>query len=403
MAPHQKKTTGSYSPHRSSRSHAPRPLNLVYISRSRLHRNRANLIQTLHTVEAFQRIGVQVKLYLPPWRKHLLSNERLEELGIHSSLDVCPSHFLHSRWRPFGFWPFIQIYRSRLRKADAIYVRSPEISLALVSAGLVHHLEIHEIRPLLKAGLLDQIVRYHRDGVIDWLVPINHNSAALLVDAGAIPARVHVSPSGVDLEAFEQIDPFCARHLDHPRIVYLGRISNNRGIGVFQALAERGIGDITLVGEQEHAFEESSSLRVLPFVPHRDVPKCYGRSDLVLLPYQRELRHADSISPIKLFEAMAAGRPIIASDIPPIKEILEHKRTGLLVEPDDIDGWVEAINMLRKEPALAIRIAQAAKDLASHFTWHKRAQGIARALDWDLDPGFGSVTHEGEGTSSETP
>jgi glycosyltransferase involved in cell wall biosynthesis len=259
---------------------------------------------------------------------------------------------------------------------------------------LVHHLEIHEMRPLLKTGLLDQILRYHRDGVIDWLVPINQNSAAHLVDAGAIPARVHVSPSAVDLEAFEQTDPFCAIRLDHPRIVYIGRISEDRGLEIFQALAERGIGDITLVGEQEHTFEESSSLRVLPFVPHRDVPKWYGQTDLVLLPYQRELRHVDSISPMKLFEALAAGRPIIASDIPPIREILEHKRTGLLVEPDDIDAWVEAINMLRREPAFAFRIAQAAKDLASHFTWYKRAEGIARALGWDLDPSLRSAPNE---------
>jgi glycosyltransferase involved in cell wall biosynthesis len=405
MAPHQKKTAGSYSAYRKSSSHVLRALNLIYISRSRLHRNRANLIQTLHTVEAFQRIGLQVRLYLPPWHRGLNFSERLEELGIHSNLEVRPSQFLHSRWRRFGFWPFIHIYRSRLRKADAIYVRSPEISSALVSAGLVHHLEIHETEILLKGGLLGQIVKHHRLGIIDWLVPINQVSAGDLIDAGAVPARIHVSPSGVDLEAFEQIDPFSATHLDHPRVVYVGRISNDRGLGVFQALAERGIGEVTLVGKQDDPITASSLLRVEPFIPHRDIAKWYGQADLVLLPYQRGLRHVDSISPMKLFEALAAGRPIIASDIPPIREILEHKKTGLLVEPGNIDAWVEAIDMLRQEPALALRIAQAAKSLASHFTWYKRAEGIARAFGWDLDPGLGggADTHEGRRVSSKTP
>jgi glycosyltransferase involved in cell wall biosynthesis len=391
MTPHQKKTTKSYSSNRSSSSHVTQPLNLVYISRSRLHRNRANLIQTLHTVDALQRIGVQVRLYLPPWRKDLNLKERLEEFRIHSNPEMHPSQFLHSRWRGFRFWPFMKINRSCLRKADAIYVRSPEISSALVSAGLVHHLEIHETEILYKGGLLGQIVKHHRLGSIDWLVAVSQASADDLLDSGAVAERVRVIPNGVDLEAFEQAEPFCAKRLDHPRIGYIGRISRDRGLGVFEALAERRIGDITLVGEQDDAAEESSSIRVELSVPHSDVPKWYDQTDLVLLPYQRELRHAHAISPLKLFEAMAAGRPIIASDIPPIREILEHKRTGLLVEPDDIDAWVEAINMLREDPALAIRIAKAARSQGSLYTWYERAKGIARTFGWDLDSPLGSA------------
>jgi len=167
------------------------PQDLVYISRSRLHRNRANLIQTLQTATAFQRIGVHVHLYLPPWRKNVRLNQRLEELGIHSNLDVRPSRFLRSRWRRFAFWPFIQIHRSRLRKAGAIYTRSAEVSSALASAGLVHHLEIHDTRQLSKTGLLEHTIRHHRSRMIDWLVPISQAGAANLVGAGAVQERVH--------------------------------------------------------------------------------------------------------------------------------------------------------------------------------------------------------------------
>jgi glycosyltransferase involved in cell wall biosynthesis len=253
-------------------------------------------------------------------------------------------------------------------------------------AGLVHHLEIHENGQFSQKHHLEQIMTRHRSRLIDQLFPISQALAAVLVDAGAVAERVHVIPNGVDLEAFKQTEPFDAKRLDHPRIVYMGRISNDRGLAVFQALAERRIGNITLTGEQDDPHSASSSLRVEPFVPHRDVAKWYNRTDIVLLPYQAELAHADSISPLKLFEALAAGRPIIASNIPPIREILEHRKTALLVEPDNIDAWVGAIHVLRNDHVLATQIAKQAKELASSFSWCKRAARIARALGWNVRP-----------------
>lgn len=353
---------------------------IVYISRSRLGRNRANLIQTLHTAAAFQQSGVRVRLYMPSWPINVDFNQRVMEMGLHSDLDVRPSQLLRSWWRRFGFRPFVQIHRARLRKAGAVYTRSVEVSSALASAGIVHNLEVHESAPLFKEGDITRIVKQHHSGVIDWLVPISQAMAVILVDAGAVPERIHVSPNGVDVDAFKQIEPFDAKHLDHPRVTYIGRISNDRGLAVFQALAKSGIVHVTLAGEQDDLVQSSSSLRVEPFIPHRDVPNCYGRTDLVLLPYQAALNHAETISPIKLFEALAAGRPIIASDLPPIREILDHEKTGLLVEPGNIDAWIRAIHLLQENRGLATRLAQAAREIAPRFSWKKRAEGIARAL-----------------------
>jgi glycosyltransferase involved in cell wall biosynthesis len=356
---------------------------VIYIARSRLHRNRANLIQTLHTAAAFGAIGVQVRLYLPPWSKRMVAAARLDELGIRAALDLRSSRFLHSRWRLFGFRPFIVAHRAELRSADALYTRSPEVSAALVSASLIHHLEVHEIGHLRATGFLGRVVRWHRSGLINWLVPISRAAADDLRDAGAAAERIHVSPSGVDLDGYRELEPFDVNRLDHPRILYVGRISRDRGLGILETLAERGAGKFTLVGEREDALRPHSALRVEPFVPHRDVPKWYGQADLVLLPYQRELRHAGSLSPMKLFEAMAAGRPIIASDLRPLREILEHGKTALLVEPDRVAAWVTAIGTLQNDRALAARLASGAKELASRFSWRERALGIARALGWD--------------------
>jgi glycosyltransferase involved in cell wall biosynthesis len=308
---------------------------------------------------------------------------RLDEFGIRAALDLRSSQFLHSRWQFLGFRPFIVAHRAELRSAGALYTRSPEISATLASAGMPHHLEVHEVSHLRKGGLLERLVGWHRSGVIKWLVPISHAAAAGLREAGAATERIHVSPCGVDLAAYRDVEPFNATRLDRPRILYVGRISRDRGLGIFQALAERGVGQIILVGDQEDAVSPSPSLHLQPFVPHRDVPTCYGRADLVLLPYQAELRHAGSLSPMKLFEAMAAGRPIIASDLTSLREILEHEKTALLVAPDDVEAWVTAIETLRQDRAIAARLAARAKEVVSRFTWRERALGIARAVGWE--------------------
>jgi glycosyltransferase involved in cell wall biosynthesis len=370
------------------------PKDVIYIARSRLHRNRANLIQTLHTAAAFGAIGVQVRLYLPPWSRRTAVATRLDELGIRAALDLRSSRLLHSRWRLFGFRPFVVAHRAELQSAGALYTRSVEVSAALASAGLVHHLEVHEIGHLRATGFLGRVVRSHRSGVIRWLVPISEAAASELRQAGAAADRIHVSPCGVDLDGYGNVEPFDVNRLGHPRILYVGRISRDRGLGIFQALAERGMGKFTLVGEQEDTLRPHPSLRVEPFVPHRDVPEWYGQADLVLLPYQRELRHAGSLSPMKLFEAMAAGRPIIASCLPPLREILEDGKTALLVEPDRVEAWVQAIERLQNDRALASRLASGAKSLAARFSWRERALGIARALGWDFGEGPGEVKGE---------
>ncbi|MCG8098998.1 MAG: hypothetical protein JAZ05_07925, partial [Candidatus Thiodiazotropha taylori] len=61
---------------------------LIYLGRSRLHRNRANLIQTLHTVAALSELGIDTRLYLPPWHRPVTPQQRCDEMGISSKIDI---------------------------------------------------------------------------------------------------------------------------------------------------------------------------------------------------------------------------------------------------------------------------------------------------------------------------
>jgi len=353
---------------------------LVYVSRSRLHRNRANLVQTVRTAEAFAEIGIDIRLYMPPWKGGRRLADRLAELGVSRPVDVRFSPLLHSRFR---LWPFVFVHRRELQAADVVYVRSVDLSLALCQRGIPHVLEIHAVdRALVNRGRMAAVVDAQRQGLVRHLLPISHAAAARLIDAGADPARVHVAPSGVDLAAFEAVPPLDPAALCHPRVVHIGSLSHDRGLAVFEALVDSGVADVTLVGSGLTDVRERPGLTLVGYVPHRDVPDWYGRAEIAVIPYQRDLETVDSMSPVKLFEAMASGRPVVASDLPPIREVIVDGENGLLVDPDDVEGWIAAVRRLQGDPNLPIRLAQQARIMAKDFSWTRRAQRIAAACGW---------------------
>lgn len=354
---------------------------LIYPARCRLHRNGANLIQALHVAESFGRIGVPTRLYLPP-AKGVGVAERLRDFGIEETLDLRLSPWLHTR---FGLWPFFLRHLGELRHARGIFTHNLLLSRWLARFGLGHVLEIHDAdRDLVQGGWIAHVVGCHRSRLIGWLVPVSRAAAKALIEAGADPERVLVAPNAVDLTAYAALPPFDPARLDHPTFVYLGTLAEDRGLHVFDALARRGLGRCVLIGEAEPGshFAAPDGVESRPFVPHHEVPAWYGRSDITLLPYPPRLATADSMSPMKLFEALAAGRPIIASDLPVLRELLEHEKTALLVDPEDAEAWIAAVRRLQTDRELAVRLAGAATERARDFSWEKREEMIARACGW---------------------
>ena len=79
-----------------------------------------------------------------------------------------------------------------------------------------------------------------------------------------------------------------------------------------------------------------------------------------------------------MFEYMATGKPIIASNLDVIKEILEDERNSLLVEPDNVSQWCNAINKLKSDSNLAYSLGKVAAKDVKKFTWSERSKMILR-------------------------
>jgi glycosyltransferase involved in cell wall biosynthesis len=355
---------------------------VCYVGRSRLQRNRANLFQTLKTCDALVRLGVPLGLYLPPWR-HCDSRERLRAIGVSPSLPVVPLRLLHRRWpeRLFVAW------HGRALRERAVYVRDPRLALALAQGGVRLDFEVHQVRALKDAGLLQPVVDAHRRGLIRYLLPISRAAAAALLEAGCNGTRMAVLPSAVDYDAFAAVPELTADAFGAPVGLYAGRISRSRGLDILAHLAASGTLTVRLLGEAEDTLPPLPSMTHAGFMPPSAMPQAYAAAQIALLPYQPDLGHSDAISPLKLFEAMAAGRAIVASDLPPVREIVEHGINGLLVPPRDLRAWEGAVRELIADPAGASRLGARAREDARRHSWTARAQHMVEVLELPVNRG----------------
>jgi glycosyltransferase involved in cell wall biosynthesis len=103
-----------------------------------------------------------------------------------------------------------------------------------------------------------------------------------------------------------------------------------------------------------------------------------ARATILVLPNPRSAISTNFTSPLKLFEYMAAGRPIVASDLPSVREVLSHGENALLVPPGDAAALAGAVRRLMTDRVLSERLAAAAFAQVAKFTWARRAERLER-------------------------
>ena len=120
-----------------------------------------------------------------------------------------------------------------------------------------------------------------------------------------------------------------------------------------------------------------SRLHCVGRIPPQRVPLYLAALDVCAMPHPPAPQFARYTSPLKLFEYMAAGRGIIASDLPGWSDVLVDGESALLVPPEDIAAWSAAIARLRADPLLRRRLGRNARERAlSNYTWNARAEKI---------------------------
>jgi glycosyltransferase involved in cell wall biosynthesis len=111
-------------------------------------------------------------------------------------------------------------------------------------------------------------------------------------------------------------------------------------------------------------------------LPPASVAARLREADVLVLPNPSSALARDFTSPLKLFEYMAAGRPIVASDLPSIREVLSDGRNAVLVEPGNAQALTAGIRKIKEDAALGERLARQALEDVRDFTWARRAERL---------------------------
>ena len=125
------------------------------------------------------------------------------------------------------------------------------------------------------------------------------------------------------------------------------------------------------------------SVLVQPAVPHHEVPALIAESDICLAPLGLNDRNVtQGACPIKVLEYMASSRPLIASNIPIVRELVREDVDGLLFSPNDPEDLAYKVSMLLNDVELSQRLADSAIERAlTKFTWHEAQKKLVRVYE----------------------
>lgn len=235
------------------------------------------------------------------------------------------------------------------------------------------------------------------------LVAISAELAAVYGRAYGIPAeRFFIAADAVSLARFtpqlqrDEARSACGLAPGGRYAVYTGGLYPGRGLEVlFAAMRSQSAQLVVVGGGAAKEVQQWRSIAVAAGVPDAiftgyqspaQVPHYLQAADVLLMPYgARTLTPSGEnttafMSPLKMFEYMAAARPIVATDLPALRGTLRNEHNALLVAPDAVAPLAAAITRVLADSGLATRLASAARADVEPHTWEARARAVLASV-----------------------
>lgn len=211
-----------------------------------------------------------------------------------------------------------------------------------------------------------------------------------------LDGKIQVAPDAAD-PVPEHIEPAeLPNGSSRLRVGYVGHLYPGRGIEVVEQLAKRcPWADFHIVGGTDPdvaacraRITSANNLFLHGFKRPAEAERYRLAVDVLLAPYQHSvsvhggsadggLDTAQWMSPLKVFEYMAAGKPIVCSDLPVLREVLTHNVNALLAPPADVGAWESALLSLWDDAEFRVRLGCAARtEFLACYTWSQRAARV---------------------------
>ena len=376
-----------------------------YISPSTLPSRAANSVHVVFQCDGLARVGAEVTLYAKRTMPEdlQLETELSSVYGVaHPALHLDTVYSSSRRGNSLRIACHAVPKIRRAGRADAILSRNLYATFSLAVLHRVPLLfETHQLETGIKKWMQRTIM------CCPWVTTIvisEHLVKYLAEHHGVEPRRTLVlhdaAPAGISpIATIERREKLCtmvseAQGAWTQVCGYFGHLYPGRGIELVEAMAAARKDCLFLVyGGTERdlairrAANRQGNLVFMGHVSHPVARELMSTMDVLLMPYQESVSigvaghdTARWMSPMKMFEYLGAGVPIISSDLPVLREVLIDGENSLLARPSDIGSWLAALDRIEENPEWAARIGANAHDqYERQHTWTRRAEKIIEA------------------------
>ncbi len=372
---------------------------IFYIFEGRFPSEKAASLFAAKSCEAFVKLGHEI-IFLAPRRVGRTKNSYRDYYKIDSKFSVKFLPVIDLFWVPFfsfiafrvmlvSFSVSVFFYLLFFRKSGDIAYSNAIVPL--FSASLTFTPSFYEVHDFPEKSLFFYKKMLQR---MTWILSTNQWKKDKLKELfGLDSQKILVESNAVELESFGRVISKKEARAElslsdeKPIVLYTGHLYGWKGVDTL-AEAARFLPNtvIYFVGGTKDDCEQFvkkygdiESVRVIGHRPHTEIPYWQAAADVLVLPNTaKEKISAFYTSPMKLFEYMASGRPIVASDLPSIRQITGDD-TAVLFEPDNARSLADSILCVLGNTSLGGKVSELAKERVTVHTWEKRA---CRILDF---------------------
>ena len=367
-------------------------MKIACITTSVIPSKSANSIQAMKVVHALKQSDQDVRLWVPEFEKSDWGT-LADIYGLNTRFDIT--------WLPFK--PRLKQYDFCLKAvaaahqwgADVIYTWALQAALIGRLSAKTTVMEFHDFPMGRNGPLLYQAYALFKSKKLTLC------TTRALADGLETRYRtrfsdstLQIAPNGTDLERYADLStPAEARaQLGLPQgftVGYSGHFYPGRGMDLLTEIA-RLLPDVHFLwvgGKQEDiapwqaalAEQNVHNVTITGFIPNSRLPLYQAAADVLAMPYGKKISGSSGgdisrvINPMKMFDYLACGRPVVASKIPVFHEVLSTD-TAIFCEPEQASDWVRAIQILRDDPKKRAQMARRAKEDAQKYTWGRRAR-----------------------------
>ncbi|MEW5785457.1 MAG: glycosyltransferase family 4 protein [Bacillota bacterium] len=368
-------------------------MHIVYLSRSLLPSKTANSVHVMKMCQAISNNGHTVNLVASMLEKHPISYYH-DYYGVKNCFEINALKGRSDKFTGLLLYLFnFFLYIKKIKPPDLFYGRDLfTLAITALTFNVPFYFEAHKPPTSFVHKLLTGLLIKNKNLVKLIVITNPLKEEYLRLYPGLINKEILVSPDGADIPI--NYCPNNAAIATGEKIVigYVGHLYSGRGMNIIHALArELPQYEFHIIGgnEKDVAYWQNiclslDNIHFKGFVPHGELYRYYREIDIVLAPYQKRVSISGGgsdtsqwMSPLKIFEYMSFTKPIIASDLPVLKEVLIDRFNAILCKPECIDEWSKSIKLLVNDKKMREHISKNAFDyFKNNYTWEKRVDRI---------------------------